>query len=326
MKLFKSITLIGVLLITVSTYSQFTEEINSNRPGKSMMAFSVGKSVFQAEGGMNYITEKHELLDYKASGFNADVQLRWGLFFEQLELIGDFQYQFDKYKSNFVTENRSAVRQLTFGAKYLIYDPFKNKKEEKPNIYSWKANHSFKIKWKEFIPALSGYAGVNLNFSDNPFNFTTLKEPQVSPKVMLIAQNHFGTRWVLVTNIAYDKIATEFKSLNYVMTLTRGINEHLSLFIENQGYKGTFYSDFVLRGGAAYLFDKDIQIDASLGTSTKSTPSIFYGGIGMSWRFRENYKDIKIKEGKEEEKGKDDKTKPKDQKRLDEIESGDKKN
>jgi hypothetical protein len=30
-----------------SSYGQFTDEINSNRPGKSMMAFAVGKTIFQ---------------------------------------------------------------------------------------------------------------------------------------------------------------------------------------------------------------------------------------------------------------------------------------
>lgn len=275
------------------SFGQFTDEINSNRPGRSMMAFSVGKSVFQTETGLHYVNEDHNTLDYKASGFMAEFDIRWGLFFEQLELIAEFQYQNDNYTSKLLDKNRSALKKTLLGAKYLVYDPFKNY-EEKPNLYSWKANHRFK--WRQFIPAIAVYGGANLNFSDNPFNFALvdIEEPKVSPKAMIIAQNHFGSHWVLVTNVAYNKIGSDFASIDYIVTLTRGFNKQWSGFIENQGYMGDYYSDGLFRMGAAYLFNKDMQIDASVGKNIKNTPSLFTGGIGFSWRFTKNYKEVKI--------------------------------
>lgn len=293
MKSLQTLLVLGLLSSFQLTNAQFTDDINSNRPGRSMMAFSVGKSVFQTETGINYVNENHNTLDYKASGFMAEFDLRWGLFFEQLELIGEFQYQNDSYTSDIIDKNRSALKKTLFGAKYLVYDPFKNY-EEKPNLYSWKANHRFK--WRQMIPAVAVYGGVNLNFSDNPFNFAPvdIEEPKISPKAMLIAQNHFGSRWVLVTNIAYNKIGTDFASIDYILTLTRGFNKQWSGFIENQGFMGDYYSDGVFRMGAAYLFNKDIQIDASIGKNLKGTPNLFTGGIGFSWRFTKNYKEVKI--------------------------------
>ena len=292
----KSIQTLFVLILGIMSqisFAQFTDDINSNRPGRSMMAFSVGKSVFQAETGLHYVNEDHNTLDYKASGFMAEFDIRWGLFFEQLELIAEFQYQNDNYTSDLLDKNRSALKKTLFGAKYLIYDPFKNY-EEKPNLYSWKANHRFK--WRQLIPAVAVYGGANLNFSDNPFNFAPvgIEEPKVSPKAMIIAQNHFGSRWVLVTNVAYNKIGSEFASIDYILTLTRGFNSKWSGFIENQGYMGDYYSDGLFRMGAAYLFNKDMQIDASIGKNIKNTPSLFTGGIGFSWRFTKNYKEVKI--------------------------------
>lgn len=293
MKSLQTLLVLGLLSSFQLTNAQFTDDINSNRPGRSMMAFSVGKSVFQTETGINYVNENHNTLDYKASGFMAEFDLRWGLFFEQLELIGEFQYQNDSYTSDIIDKNRSALKKTLFGAKYLVYDPFKNY-EEKPNLYSWKANHRFK--WRQMIPAVAVYGGVNLNFSDNPFNFAPvdIEEPKISPKAMLIAQNHFGSRWVLVTNIAYNKIGTDFASIDYILTLTRGFNKQWSGFIENQGFMGDYYSDGVFRMGAAYLFNKDMQIDASIGKNLKGTPNLFSGGIGFSWRFTKNYKEVKI--------------------------------
>lgn len=289
-----------VFILTIcfqNSFGQFTDEINSNRPGRSMMAFSVGKTVFQTEAGLNYMNENHNSLDYKANGVMAELDIRWGLFFEQLELIAEIQYQNDSYTSYLLDKNRSALKKTLVGAKYLVYDPFKNY-EEKPNLYSWKANHRFK--WRQFIPAVGVYAGANLNFSDNPFNYAPagIEESVISPKVMLITQNHFGSQWVLVTNLAYNKIGTDFASIDYIITITRGFNKKWSGFIEHQGYNSDFYKDGLFRLGAAYLLNNHMQIDASVGKNIKNTPSLMNAGLGFSWRFADKYKEVKIAKDK----------------------------
>jgi len=256
----KSIQALFILILGITSqisFGQFTDEINSNRPGKSMMAFAVGKTIIQTETGVTYVSEDHNLLGYQAKGFMGELAIRYGVWKEELEIIGEIQYQNDKLTSGNFEEKRNGFKQLTLGAKYLIYDPFKNF-EDKPNLYSWKANHRFK--WRQFIPAFSMYAGANFSVGDNPFNYApaAIKEPSFSPKVTAIAQNHFGGRWVLVTNLTYDKIGTDFASINYILTLTRGFNAKWSGFIENQGYMGDYYSDGVFRIGAAFLFDKNI--------------------------------------------------------------------
>jgi hypothetical protein len=285
-------TLLTVVIFSIPWihYGQHTDQINSNRPGETMSAFSVGKSVFQAEMGIYGIKEKHDILHYDARGFGADVVLRWGLFLEKLELVADLQYQSEQFTKNLNITQRSALKQTVLGAKYLIYDPFKNY-EEKVNVYSWKANHKFK--WHQLIPAVSVFAGANLTFSDNPYSFSP--EASISPKVILITQNHLGDgKWVFVTNIIADYITTDFPSYGYAITMTRGFNDKWSGFVENQGFKSDFYSDAIVRGGAAYLVNKDLQIDASISTSLKNTPSILYGGIGISWRYDANYKEVRI--------------------------------
>src|SRR5690606_19379088 len=198
----------------------------------SMSAFSVGKSVFQLESGLYGIREDHNLARYNSNGFGVDLDVRYGFFLEQLELIANVKYQYDKFYSPLVDISRSGFRNTTFGAKYLIYDPFK-KGPEKPNIYSWKANNRFK--WSQFIPAVAVYAVVNLGFANEDYAFPD--EPSASQKVMVIAQNHFGEKLVLVTNVFYDKIGSDYNSLGYIITLTRGFNQKWSGFIENQGIK-----------------------------------------------------------------------------------------
>lgn len=314
----KSTLLFFALLTTTLNYGQFTDVINSNRPGESLAAFSVGKTVIQAELGFYGIRENHDLLRYEADGFGSDLSVRYGAFLEQLEFSVDLQYQKDWYKSADLHEKRSGLRQTTIGAKYLFYDPNK-KPEGKPNFYSWKANHKFS--WHNFIPAVGVYAGLNLNIGDNPFAFPN--EPKISPKAVLLTQNQFG-RYVLVGNIIADKIGTDYSSYAYIITLTRGFNDRWSGFVENQGIMGDYYSDVIVRGGAAYLIMENVQLDASIGTNFKDTPSLLFAGVGLSWRFDENYSEVMLRTPKE--KSKDDKKKDKkgkkdkSKKRLDEVE------
>jgi hypothetical protein len=286
----KKFILFTTILCPFIHYGQFTDQINSNRPGETMSAFSVGKSVFQVETGLYGIHEKHSILNYTNNGLGADMMLRWGLFKEELEIIANFQYQNQQQTNNFRKEQQSGLKETVFGAKYLIYDPFKNYKK-KVNLYSWKDNQRFN--WHQLIPAVSVFAGANLTLADNPFSFS--REASISPKIMLITQNHLGDgKWVFVTNIIANYIATDFPSYGYVLTLTRGFSKKWSGFIENQGYKSDFYSDAIVRGGAAYLFNNNLQVDASISNSLKNTPTILYGGMGLSWRFTGNYKEVRM--------------------------------
>lgn len=310
--------LMSVFLLSAGFgYAQFTDVINSNRPGESMAAFSVGKTVIQAEAGIYGVNEKNDQVGYNATGFGTDIDVRYGAFFEQLELILNLQYQYDNYKSDLFDEKRSGMRQITIGAKYLVYDPNKNY-EKKPNLYSWKANHKFS--WREFIPAVGVYGGFNVNVFDNPF---APEEESFSPKLMVLTQNQFG-KWVIVTNLIADKIATDDMSLGGIFTITRGFNERWSGFVEAQVISSDYYKDVVFRTGAAYLIKENIQIDASIGKNMKTTPSIINGGIGISWRFDENYQEVILRAPKDEkEKDKDKKKKEKDKKkkRIDEVET-----
>ena len=286
---FTSILLLPLLLFPLVNYAQYTDQINSNRPGETMSAFAVGKSVIQLETGAYGIAQKHHLLNYVTNGYGIDATIRYGMFMEKLELIADLQYQSQVYEARITKIDQKALKQTILGAKYLLYDPFKNQ-EKKVNIYSWKVDKSFK--WKQLIPAVSVFAGANITSANNPYHFSP--NASISPKAILITQNHFGDgSWVFVTNTIADYIGTEFPSYGYAVTLTKGINKNWSGFIENQGYKSDFYSDLIVRSGAAFLVTEDLQLDVSASASLKDTPAIFYGGIGFSWRYDGNYKEIR---------------------------------
>ena len=282
--------LLTLLLMPLLNFAQYTDQINSNRPGETMSAFAVGKSVIQLETGAYGISQKHHLLNYVANGYGIDATLRYGMLMEKLEVIADIQYQSQVYEALYTKTNQKALKQTILGAKYLLYDPFKNH-EKKINVYSWNANRKFS--WRQLIPAVSVFAGANFTSANNPYHFSP--NAGISPKVILITQNHLGDgTWVFVTNTIADYIGTEYPSYGYAVTLTKGFNDKWSGFVENQGYKSDFYSDAIVRAGAAFLITDDLQIDASASASLKNTPSIFYGGLGFSWRYDDNYNEVRM--------------------------------
>jgi len=320
---FKPLFIFTALLTSSLGFSQFTDVINSNRPGESQAAFSVGRTVIQAEFGVTGIREDHFVDNYEAKGFNYDLAVRYGAFFEQLEFMLGAQYSYEDYSEPGVYIKDQGFKKINLGAKFLVYDPYKNY-EEKKNLYSWKANHKFS--WRQFIPAVGVYAGVNVDLATTKFLRPGYPKPQnTSLKGMILTQNQFG-KFVLVGNIIMDQFP-KYPSIDYVVTLTRGFNQYWSGFIEIQGFNNDYYKDNIFRGGAAYLIAQNIQVDAALGTNVKNTPTLQNATVGLSWRFDENYNDVYLripKEKKSKEDKKKDKKKEKDKKRLDAIENGEK--
>ena len=284
MKAINFCVLILIFFISHSTFSQYTDVINSNRPGVSRSAFSVGTNVLQFEAGPYILKEEHTPLQNEVSGFGADFAVRYGLFFEQLELNLQGTYQNDTFTDNrsaISTENkRSNFKSFTIGAQYLVYDPYKNA-DDKPNLYSWKANRGFKI--KSLIPAVAVYGGANFDTKDNPYLGPDVEG--FSPKVLLATQNNFSGGWVYVMNFIYNRFTTDFPEFQYILTLTKSINEKWVVFAEAQGIDNDIYADNLFRFGGAYLLSENFQLDTALTFNTKDTPSVFSVNFGGSYRF-----------------------------------------
>jgi hypothetical protein len=280
----KSILFSMLVLTTLHGFSQYTDVINSNRPGVSRSAFSVGTNVAQIEVGPYFINEKRTPAPtYEVDGFGIDFAARYGLLFEELELNieGTFQSDSKTYPTNILAEDKRAnFKFLTVGAKYLVYDPYKNSEEDKPNLYSWKANRGFK--WKSLIPAISVYLGANYDTENNPY-ISPLVEG-FSPKVMIATQNNFAGGWVFVLNLIKDRIGTEQSDFQYILTLTHSFSPKWVIFGEAQGIQSDFYADNLFRFGGAYLWGKDFQLDTALTFNTKDTPSVLSVNLGASYR------------------------------------------
>ncbi|NNE77675.1 MAG: transporter, partial [Pricia sp.] len=237
--------------LPLTVIGQYTDVINSNRPGLSVSAYAVGKNVMQLEGGLFYEQSDHVLQNTESNIWGTDISLRYGLLFEQLELNyeGSFQNQNISYTTIGTSENLTDFSRNRIGLKFLIYDRYKAEERNKPNLYSWRANNVFQF--KNLIPSISIYGGATFNLGDNPFY---IGDPTVSYRAMVATQSRLTPRFVLISNIAYDRISTDFPELSYLISLSHGFrNPKWSAFLENQGIDSDRYSDILLRGGVAHL-------------------------------------------------------------------------
>ena len=263
--------------------SQYTDVINSNRPGQSVSAFAVGKNVAQVEMGMQYEQQDHTLLETESNIWSTSASLRYGLLFERLEINweGIFQNQDIRYLNSGTEDTFTNLSRNRIGLKFLVYDPFKNPKRANPNLYSWKANNKFQ--WDNLVPAVSVYGGVNYIFGDNPFY---VGDPSLSYRGMVATQSRISPTLVLITNFAYDRIGTDFPEMSYIVSFSHAFtNPKWSVFLENQGIQSVRYSDNILRGGIAHLWSERLQADVNLGASFKNTPTRVFISVGASYRF-----------------------------------------
>ena len=279
-----------LLLCIKTSIAQYTDVINSKRPGFSDSPYSIGTRVYQIEGGFFYKNINNRLyydqitnqtIEYNSKSYGSDITIRGGLFFERLEFNLDFAFENeDRNNIKPIEFNQSeiGISKLTFGAKYLIFKP--KYKEMSKEIRSWKARHSFDK--KRLIPAVGIYVGVNTNFLNDLY-----KNPEgISPKIAIYTQNDITNRLIFLMNFVGDKLFTYESENSYIFTLTYTFTEQLSLFIEHQGFfRKNVPNDYQVGGGAAYLFNKNLQIDASFRAILDERSDLTYmAGAGLSWR------------------------------------------
>ncbi|CAI8233712.1 MAG: transporter [Flavobacteriaceae bacterium TMED120] len=309
-----------LLVFSTTLSAQYTEQINSNRPGMSIGAYSVGKGVVQFEAGGALRSYTHKGYNQSTSrGTLGFLSIRWGFLKEQLELTYEGAFLWDELHNKTtgtpIISKRKGFLQNFIGVKYLVYDPFRA--EEEPNLYSYKANNRFRL--RDLFPAISVTLGTNLIppslnpypygdvFSSlyRPFFYQNInqpidEEPFVTLRGMVATQSHFFERWVFVTNFSYSRYLSDYPEISYILTLTHTFHPLWSIYIENQGISSDRYTDTIFRLGAAYLMYDDLQLEATLGSNTKNSPNIVFLNVGASYRldFHKEYTTAEEREAK----------------------------
>ncbi|SDX51222.1 Putative MetA-pathway of phenol degradation [Lutibacter oricola] len=260
------------------TFAQYTEIINSKRPGFSESPYSVGTDVYQFETGLFYRDSDNPSLLARPKSIGGELFFRYGKFFENLELNAKIAYQNDEVKNPFGNNyNIYGISELTIGAKYLIYQQkYTDKSKE---IRSWKRKMAYDK--KRLIPSVGVYAGVNTNFLGKDFD-----DPDgISFKGAILLQNDLTDRLVVITNLIADNITSKNNYYKYIITATYAMSSKWSIFVENQTRYQKEHKPKINNGlGLAYLYNKNLQLDASVRTNFFADYSFTYSAIGASWR------------------------------------------
>lgn len=275
--------------------AQYTELINSRRPGFSDSPFSVGTDVIQFEHGLFYKNIKDR--GNKVTSYGTDIMIRYSKFLDKLEINLNASFQQDDIDfQDPLTEDVSQLgfSQLTIGAKYLVYMPkYKDRSKE---IRSWKKRTAFD--WKRLIPSVAVYAGANVPITNNYIggNFPRYEKGTLSPKLAIYTQNDFTDRFVFITNLIMDKIGSGQKENSYILTGTYTLNDKWSIFGEHQGiFKDKdIPNDFQFGGGLAYLFSKDKQFDIAARAISDRDGSTLLINAGFSWRIDKHEDKFKL--------------------------------
>jgi hypothetical protein len=267
------------LLSFSSLKAQYTNVINSNKPGFSESPYSVGTGVYQLESNIFYRNTSIEPTFSRPESFGVDFLFRTSFFIEKLELNTQFSYQKDKIAfKNIFDSNYSitGISKLTVGAKYLF---FEQKIESKlKEVRSWKKRFAFD--WKRMIPSVAGYVGINIDAVNSIYTTGS-----VSPKIGVLLQNDLTSDFNIITNFYYDKIGTDFSEFSYIITGTYSLNDRWSTFFENQGATDQFQTRSNIATGLAFLQSPNLQINSSLRLLFEGESSGYYVGFGVSYRY-----------------------------------------
>lgn len=262
-----------------SASAQYTEIINSKRPGFSESPYGVGSDVYQFEFGLFYNDSNTTTPLAKPNTFGSELFFRFGKIIEKLEVNLNVAYQSDKINNPFPLEGTfktSGFSDFRIGAKYLIYQQeYTDKSKE---IRSWKARHSFDK--KRLIPSVGVYLGVMPDLVSESY-----KKETVSFRAAVLLQNDFSNRLILVTNLLADEIGSVNMIYSYIITLTYTVCRNWSIFAEHVGeFPEITPNEYQLGAGTAYLASPNLQFDASVRTLISNDASDIYASLGVSWR------------------------------------------
>jgi hypothetical protein len=286
---FLHLVLILSLLEITSIQAQYTDVINSNKPGFSESPYSVGTGVYQFESNFFYRNTSIEPIFSKPQSFGVDLIFRTSFFLEKLELNTQLAYQRDKvaFKNIFTSHYfTSGLSKLSVGAKYLLFEPkYTDKTKE---VRSWRRRFSFDK--KRFIPSIAIYVGMNTNFVSEIY-----KTESITPKVGVLLQHNLTNEFNVVSNVFYDKIGSDFSEISYIITATQNFSDQWSGFIEHQGIFQKHQNNINFGTGLAYLFSKNFQINVSTRFLQEGKSQGFYGSLGISYRIdrhQDSYTDL----------------------------------
>lgn len=249
----KRYTLLICLCLGIQFYTQgqYSEYLTSDRAGQTLLPYTVGKNVIQAQTGFTR-TE----FDYLATVWNhANLQLRYGLF-EKFEIYGSFGIINNHIGDSPFTWERGSSNERAYGYGLRV------------NLFEGNGA----------LPAVGVQADYNRSFDMAQLN------------LILLLRSDFGEKFALGSNVIFEidgyvgaTLKPEFYPIEKLGIFAEGTVLSTHLFDQDR------IQDFVEYGwtaGAMYRINSEFMVDASVGEQWISTTKFnFFVDFGLNYRF-----------------------------------------
>lgn len=246
----KLIQIILLFTYSLSSYSQYAEQIRSGRPGQSIGPYTLGSKVLQMQTGINYGEGENNMMKTDFSNLNSVIRI--GIL-ENLELSTLLNYTNTSTKLSSANIETTGLNEFQIGGRYALTEK------------------------KSLFPAIGIQTRVKLPIESQDF-----KNNEIGFNSIVATQNSLSKKVSITTNWIWINRKSS-NIFNYTINSSYSIDSKWSVFFEifgniNENFDTNF--DF----GMAFTSNNDVQWDIGFGRlDANGNPQIFLD-TGLSWR------------------------------------------
>ncbi len=250
MNKFFSVLIISLFVVTSSgIVAQTQKSIDSDRPGQSFSAHTVGSGVLQLQSGLNY---KSLGADNANSMIYNLTNIRYGLS-EHFEFNGTIGYGVQSTNVNTL----NGINNLRLGARYNFSEQ------------------------NGYTPGI----GVNVDFLF-ALGTQVYNDPYEDVNTTLIISQKIADKLNMATNISayYDQLNGDILT-PYTLNVSYSLSESNTIFAEIYGeLQPTFGLNF--DAGISHLINEDFLFDFAVGVEDNELGTDFWAEAGVSYRWK----------------------------------------
>ena len=241
-----------LLLLPCLCFAQSNSTIRTGRPGQSIGPYVVGTDYFQVQSGVDRAITR---ADSKTNTTLLNNVLRYGLN-ESFEVSSVITLQEDSFPGSQVGD-KSGVSDFQLGFRFNLIG--------KPN---------------GMIPGVGIQTRFKLTQVDSDY-----RSDHMAPIFTFVTNHSLSSEvaWVHNVGVSYDGVTTipkYFLISNVSFPLSGNWGSFVEVFGNSQESVVAVYADT----GLAYLYNKDLQFDFSLGGGENHGISESFVSLGLSWR------------------------------------------
>ena len=250
-----------LIFLPFCNFAQYTENLQTSRPGQSFCAYTTGKNVFQIQSGFNFNREQWPSTSSTLYGANFQLALRYGLS-RSFEIRSTFQLNRDKMNLFDPNEVKNGLSVLNVGLRANLIDGNEGNRSS---------------------------LGIQLDFDINAVS-ESFRATSTVPRLYALFQSPLFKNMGLTINLGgkLDGNTREFIE-QYTLALSFPVYKKLGGFIENysQFVQGNFEARF--DAGFSYLANKNLAFDLSFGyadsvNELKTGVTELFIDFGVSYR------------------------------------------